>query len=237
MAKLAEENETLKARIQELEQKARQLAILVEDRKFLTSDNERLKAENDKYSSENKELKDALEKSHVASDSMRMELEKLRKNHLNTALSFRSIGDSSPADKEFQQKYNLPGGEFPITYYSCSNSSYHTGYLYISPHYLIWDPSASLFGEKYFTIELKTIKSLNKVKALAFLPIKGASVEVKVLRTDPKDKKEKEDTITLRAFLSRKEAVASIVKTAKNAGHVVHILRDGQLDTSVGSLS
>ena len=56
----------------------------------------------------------------------------------------------------------------------------HTGYLYITPQYLVFDGAIHVFADRKAVIPILSIESLNKIKYIKIIPGKGSDVEIKL---------------------------------------------------------
>eukprot|EP01110_Echinostelium_bisporum_P003858 TRINITY_DN19433_c0_g1_i1.p1 TRINITY_DN19433_c0_g1~~TRINITY_DN19433_c0_g1_i1.p1 ORF type:complete len:215 (-),score=27.28 TRINITY_DN19433_c0_g1_i1:35-679(-) len=177
-------------------------------------------------------LKSKVEELNEINEKQEFELKSLRerlstvdgtsKSNLNAIHELRDIvstKDEKAKDADFQKKFGLPNTEYAITYYSCCDSSFRTGYLYITPNYLVWD--SNILGTTTWKILIQDVDTLNKIKPIKLLPGKGATI---ILTT------KKRETHEMRAFLSRKEAIQKIVAVGKLFGNQIRVLRDGVRD-------
>mmetsp|Transcript_8591 Transcript_8591/g.11883 ORF Transcript_8591/g.11883 Transcript_8591/m.11883 type:complete len:209 (+) Transcript_8591:556-1182(+) len=198
--------------------------ILKQDRILLNEQITKIAEDKSQLSSENFRLKEDIKtmKDGIAEMSKQLESAIVDANTNNAvAAKARSLRDAAE-DKAFQQKYGLPDTEFPITYYNCSRNL-KTGYLYITPHYVVFDAYVNVFSEHKTVIEMVDIQSINKVKAFGFMPGKGSDLEIRLFSNNG-------EVILFRNFMRRNDAVRDIVQQARNINHVIQTLRDGQPD-------
>eukprot|EP01133_Synstelium_polycarpum_P003494 gene3494-3992_t len=155
-------------------------------------------------------------------------LQQSKSDQMAAVHSIRSM-TSADQDKEFRLKFNLPEGEFSIISYSCTNDSLQAGIIHLTPFFICFELSVNIgilnaiakTTETTTTIAIKDVVSLNKIKALKFLPGKGTCVEIKTV--DGKVK-------LFKGFIRRKECLRNIYNQAMTINHKIEMLREGVAD-------
>ncbi|EFA76235.1 hypothetical protein PPL_09996 [Heterostelium album PN500] len=215
------ENVALRENVQQYTNEIAKLKneTLNQDRRFYYEETITLKEENARLQA----TITRLEMANVKYEQIIDKFQQSKSDQMAAVQSIRSM-TSAEQDKEFITKFSLPEGEFSIIAYSCTNDSFLSGMLHITPFYICFEPTGLLaHKESIWSIPIKEIKSLNKIKAIKFLPGKGTSVEI--LTSDGKMR-------LLKNFLRRKECLRNIYNQGQTIGHTVEMLRENLPDTN-----
>ncbi|GAM22438.1 hypothetical protein SAMD00019534_056130, partial [Acytostelium subglobosum LB1] len=217
--------ESVQSNISEIQKLKNDIDLLNQDRKFYYDENLTLKDDNARLQASVTRLELANERYKALLQQTNEKLQRTQTDQMAAVHTIRSMSQVAEQDKEFRTRFNLPEGEFSIIAYSCANDSFQSGTLHICPFHICFDPSAlaNAFAKEnpIWTLPIRDIVSLNKVKVIKFLPGKGTCVEIRT----------KDGGLRfLKGFLSRKECLRNIYNQALTIGHKIDMLRENLPD-------
>ncbi|KYQ90122.1 hypothetical protein DLAC_08706 [Tieghemostelium lacteum] len=230
-AQIINENNLLKEQVQSLKNEVQKskldMEILNQDRRMLYQETMTLKDEIVRLQATITRLEMMNDKYSKLVQQSNDKLQKTKTDQMAAIQSIRAMSNGEQ-DKEFRTKFGLPEGEFSIVSYSCTNEALQSGFLHITPLFICFEPHAlgilnviTKSQENTISLSLKDIVSLNKVKAIKFLPGKGTCVEIKT----------RDGVVRLyKHFIKRKECLRNIYNQGLTIGHKIEMLRENEPD-------